>query len=489
MCRIQSVYILAFLYIQSGTCQEWNWIKGDNSIGTLSSSNGPGARSGSSVWTDEDGITWLFGGKGFSDIDEGKPKLLNDLWTFNNQDRRWNLVHSGTVSEAASDNVAPSPRQQAAACGFTKISMVVFGGLDEEDSGIGDTWVYNMQKRKWLPLPEISNFTSKTDNTSLEMPSARGDMASWCMLDRMYVFGGMDKSNQIFNDLWKFSLKDLEWSEVIHPNKPANPNTDSDHYPMGRNGPTTWKGKDGNLFMFGGNILGTNVRSRHLNMGYTSDMWRYLSHNNTWVFQHGYRSSCHPAMYGRKYEFSSVNIPGCRRRGAAWMDTGGRLWLYGGDGTDMSYPSVFHSSKLLADLWLFRTWDKVWFWFGGSDKGDAEPKYFWKNYAGGDALPGGRYEPIFWTGADNTFYLFGGLGHDGHNHDGYLNDLWVMDVDYLLEHNGVPAGALMLYLLMALALVLTMAGIFLYARDRKGPSIWSRLNNDVKYSQLTTTGD
>ncbi|XP_071078795.1 uncharacterized protein [Haliotis cracherodii] len=489
MCRIQSVYTLVFLYIQSGTCQEWAWIGGDNSVGTLSSSSGPGARSGSSVWTDEDGNTWLFGGKGFSDISDGKPKLLNDLWYFNMQDRKWNLVHSGTVSKAASDSKAPSPRQQAAACGFTKITMVVFGGLDNDDNGIGDTWVYYMQKKKWLPLSDIYNYTSKSYNSSLEMPLGRGDMASWCMLDSMYVFGGMDNSNKIFNDLWKFSLRDLRWSEVISPDKPSSPNTKPDSYPQGRNGPTTWKGKGNTLFMFGGNILGTNIRSRHLNMGYTSDMWRYLVHNNTWEFLSGYRSSCHPAVYGRKHEYSLDNHPGCRRRGSAWTDTAGRLWLYGGDGTDTAYPSVFHSSKLLSDLWIYSPRGKVWVWYGGSDEGDTGPKYYWKNHPRGDALPGGRYEPMFWTGAENTFYLFGGLGHDGHNHDGYLNDLWMVDLNYLVQSKGVPAGALILYLLMAIALVLTMAGIFLYARDRRGPSIWSRLDNSVKYSQLRTTGD
>lgn len=70
---------------------EWVWIGGSTnvpksvgwpgvygSLGAHSPTFGPGSRSESAAWTDENGNLWLFGGGGYDK--NGSPANLNDLW-------------------------------------------------------------------------------------------------------------------------------------------------------------------------------------------------------------------------------------------------------------------------------------------------------------------------------------------------------------------------------------------------------------------------
>ena len=181
----------------------------------------PGARADASTWCDEFGYVWLFGGEGYDDDTSCiQPKLLNDLWLFNTSRLEWNIMHSDRIRLAFSTNddamtelvkweanqsgtnIAPKPRKRAASCGVPGIVFIVFGGMDSNGSSLSDTWIYLIQKARWIPL-------SGNGSHLVQPPAAWSTRISWCDLDALYVVGS---STGNITEMWKFSLRTLEWS-------------------------------------------------------------------------------------------------------------------------------------------------------------------------------------------------------------------------------------------------------------------------------------
>jgi len=180
----------------------------------------PGARANAATWCDESGHVWLFGGEGYDDNTAStQPKLLNDLWLFNTSRLEWNAMHNGgrqyTLStnkestkllkaEAYQNrtNVAPKPRKKASSCGVPGIVFVIFGGIDSNGTSMSDTWIYLIQKSRWLLL-------SGNVSQLVEPQTPWYTNTSWCHLDALYVvgYGAGDVM-----EMWKFSLRTLKWS-------------------------------------------------------------------------------------------------------------------------------------------------------------------------------------------------------------------------------------------------------------------------------------
>ncbi|XP_041354042.1 tip elongation aberrant protein 1-like [Gigantopelta aegis] len=492
MTKVLCFFFVLLIVFTCTTSQEWSWIEGEQFAGVLSLPSYPGGRSGSSIWTDVNSDVWMFGGRGVSITGGGHSTLLNELWKYNMGQGKWTLVHPGTMSMTSSQEtlVSPEPRQLAAACGVTNSTFVVFGGLGTEDRALADTWVYYVHKKHWIRLSETTMDLDLETNDTVPSPSGRGDMVSWCLPDKMLIFSGVDSNNNISSDLWRFSLKDMMWSEIRNSENVSDRliNGKSKHYPRARNGATSWVVNNNTVYMFGGNVLSTNILSRHLNIGYTSDLWRYNLGNNTWNYMSGHSNSCYPGVYGRFQSRDPTTLPGCRRRAASWADHNGNLWMFGGDGTDTDYPSVFHTAKLLSDVWLYEVHSGIWMWFGGRNQGESKPVYLRKGEASSAGLPGGRCDSMAWVGPGYTFYLFGGVGHDGRNLDGYLNDLWVMYMeDVIGPERGVAGGLLVFFILLAVTCVLAMCVIALYARDKHNGMTRRSLRFTAKYSKLSDT--
>jgi len=173
----------------------------------------PGARADASTWCDESGHVWLFGGEGFDDdVSTVQPKLINDLWMFNTSRLEWSLVHGSRMHATLSSenrtfhsntNVGPVPRKQAVTCGVPGIIFVVFGGIDGNGHLLSDTWLYVIQKDRWLPL-----FWNNTKKAAYPT-SAWSTSASWCHVDALYVIGSGGGN---VTEMWKLSLKTLEWT-------------------------------------------------------------------------------------------------------------------------------------------------------------------------------------------------------------------------------------------------------------------------------------
>jgi hypothetical protein len=121
-----------------------------------------------------------------------------------------------------------------------------------------------------------------------------------------------------------------------------------------------------------------------------------------------------------------TNTPGVREGGAAWTDSSGNLWLFGGFGFELSGNATPDTiSGYLNDLWECP--------LAGSDHcqwllleapvSNLFPIAQSEDNATG-IIPGGRSGSATWTNGTATLWLFGGQGIDSGGSFGFLSDLW-----------------------------------------------------------------
>jgi N-acetylneuraminic acid mutarotase len=100
--------------------------------------------------------------------------------------------------------------------------MVVFGGFafGERTNSI---YKYTFSKNTWEKIPHKgSNVPCPRAGHSAAI---RLDGAG----DHMYIFGGKDDENQKLNDTWKFNLTNLEWKKINVPDEDEAPLARSGH--------------------------------------------------------------------------------------------------------------------------------------------------------------------------------------------------------------------------------------------------------------------
>lgn len=436
----------------------------------------PGARSGSSYWLDENGLLWLFGGHGYSPQNSEKPTDLNDLWTYDTTSSKWTQIQQESLAVDKINNTEhrPSPRHHAAICGVHGLVIFLFGGFSEDITDLADTWYYFIPKAQWYIVNNLSS-----------IPTPRGNAATWCLHDRLILFGGVDHEGKTFNDLWIFSIENITWVDM------NGPNYGDEHavreYPEGRAGAMTWFDKAGHLYMFGG--CHECIRGQHHTSAFMSDLWCFAHTTNSWQLLAGTHTSGISGNYGKKGEGGEECNPGCRQGGSSWTDSHGDLWLFGGDGADKDPPNFSRQSKLLSDLWKYEHKNKHWTWVGGSDTGEGLAVYGTIGNASSHFIPGPRYETTTWTENGTSLFLFGGFGHDSLNDDGYLNDLWMVDISDFI--NDKPAHSTMFVLGICLLglLALVLLSLIVMTASRGLPcsrhAVPTRSQYTVRYSPLS----
>ena len=190
---------------------------------------------------------------------------------------------------------------------------------------------------------------------------------------------------------------------------------------------STWVDQEGNLWLFGGggyDSAGSN--------GYLNDLWEFNPATAEWDWiSGGSANTCTsqegclmPGVFGVQGVPNATNTPGGRSGAASWMDSNGRLWLFGGLGVDGTGTLGF-----LNDLWRFDPSTDEWTWMGGSEAVPCSYCGVPGDYGalGTPALenaPGGRTQPTTWMDRNRNFWTFGGLGDDSRGNQAYLNDLW-----------------------------------------------------------------
>jgi N-acetylneuraminic acid mutarotase len=181
--------------------------------------------------------------------------------------------------------------------------------------------------------------------------------------------------------------------------------------PGGRNSAASWKDKNGNLWLFGGNGYASSGNQIKLN-----DLWKYNPSTNQWTWIRGSNIDDDAiAIYGTKGVASSSNSPGGRYGSVTWTDLNGNFWLFGGYG--LSSNSLGH----LNDLWKYNPSTNQWTWMSGDNITDAGGYYDAIGSASPNNKPASRNYATSWIDLNGNMWLFGGIGN------AWQSDLWKYD--------------------------------------------------------------
>ena len=359
---------------------EWTWMAGTNLVnqlgvygrkGVAAAGSSPGARSYAITWTDSAGSFWLFGGYGAASA--GLQGDLNDLWEYTNGEWTWvsgsnQTEQSGSYGTKGvpSPNNYPGARYQAVSWTDASGNFWLFGGLGIDSAGnrgdLNDLWRFNNGQWTWM--------------SGLNTVAVTGQAG---------VYG----------------------SEGV----PAPANT-----PGARVDANSWADASGDLWLFGG--FGRDSTGT---LGLLNDLWKF--NNGEWAWMSGSNNVGQYGVYGTMGMASSGNVPGARANSVTWIDSAGKLWLFGGQGNDSNGLACPDGNCNLNDLWSYG--NGVWTWIGGSNIANRLGTYGTRGIPAPGNIPGARCCAVVWIDTAGSVWLFGGDAGPGED----FNDLWKFSDD------------------------------------------------------------
>lgn len=240
-------------------------------------------------------------------------------------------------------------------------------------------------------------------------PSGLYEACEWTDTSGMFwLYGGSSQSFDAAN-LWKYDPNTNEWTWVKGPgNSYAAAVYGTQGVGSATNTPgsrglgiTTFTGKDGNLWLFGGNEFGSY-----------NDLWKYDISTGEWTWVKGPNTSNDPGTYGIQGIPSAANVPPARSEcSASWVDSTGNFWLFGGWSPGQSFN----------DLWKYDPISNEWTWMKGSSSQGAPNVYGTKGVSNSTNTPGARNAYTKWNDGHNNLYLFAG---DAFALGELYNDVW-----------------------------------------------------------------
>lgn len=361
--------------------QQWTFMKGDNIIGQTSvfgtvgspaSANKPSSRSNAAYWVDANGNFWMFGGYGF----DGSSGLgyLNDMWRYEPSTNNWTWFKGSVTVNAAAvygtlavTNSSNNPGGRKGAMTWTAGNgdLYLFGGYgiggNSSFGTMDDLWKFNINTLSWTWVGgsnSIDNFgTYGTLNTpaGANWPGSRAYGATWKDLTgNFWMFGGDGydagtPSKSYLSDMWMFDMTTGQWTWKSGANTIAQPGSygtqgvaSTTNAPGCRISPATWIDFLGNMWLFGGEGLGTAT----LSIGQLNDLWKYNYTSSQWMWVGGASLVNFSGVYGSQGISAPSNRPGARSVSSHWIDGNNNLWLFGGSG----YGSGTATGKL-NDVW------------------------------------------------------------------------------------------------------------------------------------------
>lgn len=371
-------------YTIAATPGEWTWMGGASSVNSTGNRGAvgvpgqlylPSSRNLSEAWTDHGGNLWLLGGESYQPS-QGNLEL-NDLWEYQIPGGEWTWW-SGSSSNNA-------------------------------------TGIYGVQG------------TPATGNA----PGARSGGASWVDgQGNLWLFGGFNPVvpttpmyDTWFNDLWEYSIATGQWTWVGGSNQPNVAGSygtlgvaASGNVPGGRFGAVSWTDSSGSLWLFGGEGFDSTGTVHMLN-----DLWKFNPATKLWCWVSGGKIGDSDGNYGTQGVAGATNVPGGRYGAYSWTDANGNLWLFGGEGINLSGLSV---TNWYNDLWMFNPATSQWTWVTGSNTFSAPGVYGTLGLEAAGNVPGARYFGAQWIDRSGNLWLFGGAGFDASRTFNWLNDLW-----------------------------------------------------------------
>ena len=255
-------------------------------------------------------------------------------------------------------------------------------------------------------------------DTASSGPSPRAGAVSWSnpVTGDLYLFGGEDRFDLFYNDIWKYNIAGNLWTYVsggadlagVYGTKrvaaPGN-------VPGSRWGATSRLDASGNVWLFGG--FGYDSAST---LGLLNDLWKYNTTTHQWAWISGSMLVNQVGNYGTQGTSAGTNLPGARQASASWIDASGNFWLFGGFDLDSK-----GSPDALNDLWEFT--GGQWTWKSGANVVNANGVYGTQGVGAASNIPGARWSSAAWTDHNGDLCLFGGEGYDVTG-NGSLSDLW-----------------------------------------------------------------
>jgi N-acetylneuraminic acid mutarotase len=412
--------------------------------GVAAAGNVPGGRGGVTTWTDGSGNLWLFGG-----AEATNSQIFGDFWEYNIANGLWTWVGGtqsfgsagvyGQLGSAAASNI-PGARFGAVAWTDVSGAFWLFGGTGFDSTGtlalLNDLWKYTPTTNLWSWVSG-----SNTGNQSgiygtigtpanANVPGGRTDAVSWTdATGNLYLFGGngldSNATQNALNDLWIYSPGSGKWTWISGSNSggvygaygtqglPAAANA-----PGAREFATSWTDLTGNLWIFGGNGFAMSAS------GELSDLWKFTPGAGQWTWMAGSRDVNQLGVYGTLGTASANNSPGARSQAATWVDSAGKLRMFGGYGYSSSAPPVN-----ISDFWLYDPTLNEWTWTGGASDYSEPGVCGTQGVASSANIPGARYAAGTWADGTGSLWLFGGTGADcllngSYDEGGQMNDLW-----------------------------------------------------------------
>ena len=348
---------------------EWTWVGGASTTnasgqygtqGSEAAGNTPGARQGATGWLDSSGNLWLFGGQGYDG--SGASGSLDDLWKYDITHGEWTWI-AGESTAYASGSTGPAgePGARSGAVGWTDGSgdLWLFGGTGTQGM-TNDLWEFAAGGGAWALVTgsetPAANGVYGTEGTAAatNVPGSR-TLASGFVdgSGNLWLFGGQGYGavggSGLLNDLWLFSPASGQWTwkagwnTVNGAGDYGTESTTDVKLPGARAAASVATDASGNLWLFGGN--GYDIKG---DQGALGDLWEYDVSAAQWIWMGGSQTRSNVGSYGTQGMGALGNAPGARSAGAAWIDTAGNFWLFGGQGL-----ATTQTAGTLNDLWQF----------------------------------------------------------------------------------------------------------------------------------------
>jgi N-acetylneuraminic acid mutarotase len=385
------------LWVYSIANKTWEWVNGSSlngpdygqggvygTLGVASTGNMPGGRFVPAIWQDSGGNVWMFGGSGRDSSNSiSGVGSLNDLWMYNPTTNEWAWMAGsttvpgfeqgragiyGTLGVANSANL-PGGRYGAATWTDAQGNFWLFGGAGADGSGnsgdLNDLWMFNSTTQQWTweggsqTANNTGVYSAQGVPSTSNLPSAREGAFAWAdAKGNFWLFSGAT----IMNDLWEFNPSTKQWT-WLSGNATGGATgsygtvgvSSASNLPPGRSYGSAWSDASGNLWLYGGEGVGTPDDGRLRGYdGTLSDEWMYSPQINQWIWVAGSNGLGAGANYGTEGTPNAANIPGNRHQQDYWKDGQGNFWLYGGSYLNLDQTTIeYDKIQFYSDLWEF----------------------------------------------------------------------------------------------------------------------------------------
>ncbi|HRP90766.1 MAG TPA: kelch repeat-containing protein [Edaphocola sp.] len=443
----------------------WVWMAGDSTInqsghyGTKnvpSQNNIPGSRKQAASWTDDAGNFWLFGGR--KEASNVTAAVYNDLWKYTPSTKEWTWVSGDSIPFLAaagtgqgavigtqgvpSTNNTPGARSLANYWNDNNGNFwIQGGGAGNGGSKYNDLWKFNVINKTWTWIrgntaPTIDQpgiYGTMGVAAATNQPGSRIKGACWADNNGfLWLFGGQgvfttsSASSSGMGDLWKYEIATDLWTWVsgstlsAATNQTANYGTmgvaAATNKPGGRMWPITWVDTGNNLWMLGG--LGYTATT---SQGVLSDLWKYNTVTNQWVWMNGSSTINHQGTYISQGVAGGNRMPRGRFGSTGWVDKAGDFWLFGG-------VTIAWQNLTLNDIWKYEKATNEWTWVKGDSIHNIQPVYNTLQVPNPLNEVGSRGVDMSWRERNNNnIWVFGGYCMQGTSIMVERNDLWKIE--------------------------------------------------------------